>query len=83
VAPYLGLGFGNAVGKGKRLTFVFDLGVMFQGFPRAKLDAQGPKAGDAGFRADLRQFERDINDDLHKQYLKYYPVLSLGLAYQF
>ena len=83
IAPYLGLGVGNAVGRGKRLSLALDLGVVFQGYPSVALQAQGPLASDAGFQADLAQLQRDVNDDLRKSYFKYYPVVSLGLAYQF
>ena len=35
-APYLGIGYGNVWTRG--VNFYFDLGVMFQGSPRASLD---------------------------------------------
>jgi hypothetical protein len=83
VAPYVGIGFGNAVGSDNRLTFAFDLGVMFQGTPRVELESGGLLAPTASFQADLAQLEADLNADLDKKYLKYYPVFSIGFAYQF
>jgi hypothetical protein len=83
VAPYVGIGFGNAVGSDNRLTFAFDLGVMFQGTPRVELESTGLLAPTASFQADLAQLEADLNADLDKKYLKYYPVFSIGFAYQF
>ncbi|MCU0241301.1 MAG: hypothetical protein MUF51_02630 [Vicinamibacteria bacterium] len=82
-APYLGLGFGNAVGKGKHLTLHFEWGVMFQGTPQVKLNATGPIVLWPEFQRDLAQLQQDINDDLQKDYFKYYPVITLGLAYRF
>lgn len=80
-SPYVGLGFGNAVGKGKRLGLVFDLGVVFVGSPEVDLSATGPAASDPGFQQDLAEEEQRVSDDLKA--FKYYPILSLGLTYQF
>lgn len=80
-APYAGIGFGNAVGEGKHLGVVFDLGVVFAGSPRVALTATGPIAGNATFQQDLASEEQSLSDDLKA--FKYYPVLSLALSYQF
>lgn len=79
-APYLGLGFGNAVGEGQRLTFLFDLGVVFQSY-EVELSADGAAASSAQFRRDLQELEEDTQDTV--DHLKIYPVISLGIAYQF
>lgn len=81
VVPYAGLGLGNAVGRGRRLSFAFDLGVVFQGSPRATLSATGPLGGTPGFREDAEAELRDINDDIAR--FKYFPVLSIGIGFQF
>ncbi len=47
-APYLGIGWGNAVDKASKFSMTTDLGVLFQGAPVAKLTASGnviPKSG--------------------------------------
>jgi hypothetical protein len=81
--PYAGLGFGNAVGANKRVTFLFDLGVYFQGQPKLALIARGLAAGTPGLQEDLDQAAADINhDDLNHGYLRYYPVVSFGLAFK-
>ncbi len=35
VAPYIGIGWGNPVAKDKSWSFVSDLGILFQGKPKA------------------------------------------------
>ena len=41
LAPYVGIGWGNAVGEGKRLGVVFDIGGMYQNSPHVALKATG------------------------------------------
>jgi hypothetical protein len=84
-APYLGIGYGNAV-KGGRLSFALDAGVMFTGSPDVQLD--GTLAGGGAqqgvqerFEEDLRLEEQSLKDDLSD--FKYYPVVSLGVTYRF
>lgn len=81
VAPYVGIGWGNAVGEDKRWGFVCDLGIVYQGSPDADLEATGPIASDATFQADLAREEENLEDDF--EFLKYYPVISFGISYKF
>ncbi len=82
-APYVGLGWGNAVGnKDSGLSFVFDLGVMFQGTPKVALNASNPTIqNDPTFQANLNKEIADLKDKTDK--FQYYPVVSIGLAYKF
>ena len=80
-APYIGLGFGNAVGPDTAWNFVFDLGVMFQGVPGVSLTADGTMSGNPAFQADLAKEEADVQDEADK--FQFYPVLSIGISYQF
>ncbi|MDD5482291.1 MAG: hypothetical protein PHP98_01375 [Kiritimatiellae bacterium] len=80
-APYAGIGFGNAVGPHTSWNFVFDLGVMFQGSPDISLTADGSKSGDPVFQADLAQEEGNVQDEADK--FRFYPVLAVGISYQF
>jgi len=42
-APYFGIGYGRPINSG--LSLIFDLGVMFQGSPKSKIDVTcGPAA---------------------------------------
>lgn len=80
-APYLGVGYGNAVAGGG-WSFAFDLGVMFTGSPSVDLDGQVNNAAlQDQFEDDLRREEAQLEDDVED--IEYYPVLNLGLAYRF
>jgi hypothetical protein len=80
-APYLGIGWGNAVGKNSHLTISFDAGIMFQGTPKVSLNANGPIASDPTFQHDLAEEEAQLKNDIKD--FQYYPIVSLGLAYKF
>lgn len=82
MAPYAGLGWGNAVGEDKKIGFVLDLGAAFQGSPNATLAATGGLlASDANFLANLEREERNLEDEVKS--FKLYPVLTVGLSYRF
>lgn len=80
-APYLGLGYGNAV-RSTGLSFAMDVGVMFAGSPRVGLEGEltGPDDSN-GFQDDLRRERQDLEDELDSY--KYWPVLTIGLSYRF
>jgi hypothetical protein len=80
--PYAGIGYGRPIGTGLSLTF--DLGVIFQGTPTATLTGTctSPVPGACNtFQSDLAAQQQTANDDLKN--FRYYPVVSLGLAYTF
>jgi len=80
-APYLGLGFGHPAGGDQRVTVVFDLGVVFQGSPTLALTTTGAVSNVPGLQDDLDVAAEKVNrEHLDKNYLRYYPVLSLGVA---
>lgn len=94
-APYLGLGFGNAM-RGLPFHFAFDVGVLFQGAPKINLGASGIAtvrdnntgatttrnlATDPDFQSQLRKESRNAEDDAKE--FKYYPVVSLTIGYRF
>lgn len=80
-APYLGLGLGNAM-RGGRLSFSFDLGVMFTGSPEVRLDGLvNDPTQQAAFAEDLARERANLEDELSDA--KYYPVVSVGFAYRF
>jgi hypothetical protein len=81
VAPYLGIGWGNAVGKDTGLSFALDLGVAFQGSPDISLEASGPLSSNPDFQAELENEIADLEDEIDE--FKYYPVITLGLTYKF
>lgn len=81
IAPYIGIGYGNAVADNVDLTFSFDLGVMFQFEPDISLEATGPIKDNPAFQTELAKEEDDAQDFADK--LKIYPVLSFGICYYF
>lgn len=81
-APYLGVGWGNVAGAGVNLYA--DLGVMFMGSPKARLDADC--AGLSGAQCSALQSqvasEQSALEDRLKRF-KAFPVLNLGLTIGF
>ncbi|MBI3899701.1 MAG: hypothetical protein HY308_15605 [Gammaproteobacteria bacterium] len=80
-APYLGIGWGNAVGKGNRFSFNFELGALFQGSADVTLSSDGTLADDSTYQAALRTEEQEAEDDLDD--FKIYPVIAFGMSYRF
>jgi len=82
-APYFGIGYGRAMKSG--LSLIFDAGVMFQGSPKSKVDVTcgplAPPAQCAQAQSDAQAEQSRLDESLHS--FKYYPVISLGLAYTF
>ena len=89
VAPYIGIGGGNAVGEGKGLGFWWNLGVVFGGSPEVELDSNVSEETPEAIREEveeaadniLEEEEEKLEDEL--DFINIYPVLSLGLSYQF
>lgn len=78
-APYFGAGFDfNIAG---RLGFAFDFGVLWQGAPIVVATADGLLASDPGFLADLESERLSLEQDAEN--LKAYPVVSIGLNFNF
>ncbi|HMO05002.1 MAG TPA: hypothetical protein PKC67_10655 [Kiritimatiellia bacterium] len=80
VAPYIGIGYGNAVRPDYSLTFVVDFGVIFQTYD-VSISSSGTAANDPTFQQDLAQLQKDIEDEINR--LKIYPVINFGIAYHF
>ena len=77
-APYAGLGFG---GRG-RVSFLFDVGLVFSGFPQVSLTGATNLTGQAKaiFDQNVLQEVQQIQTEIEsRKYLKYTPVISLGL----
>lgn len=89
-APYLGIGWGNPVAKGKGWGLVSDFGVMFQGSPKVSstvtcsptlLAQVGGAAACAQLQSDVATSTAKLQED-SKNY-KYWPVVSIGVSYHF
>ncbi|MGD9780817.1 MAG: hypothetical protein AB7V14_01550 [Kiritimatiellia bacterium] len=82
VAPYLGIGFGNATAEDQLLTFMLDLGVIIESYDVSLTsDGAGMTAKLDTFREDVEKEEANLKKDLDD--FKIYPVLTLGLAWHF
>ncbi|WP_431686038.1 autotransporter domain-containing protein [Hahella sp. NBU794] len=87
ISPYLGIGWGNAVAPTKGWGFNADLGILFTDTAQAHLSADSPAADanpalKAQLESELAKEEDNINnDDLDNA--KYWPVIAIGVSYQF
>ncbi len=79
-APYIGVGWGNPVAFGQRWGFFMDLGVMFQRSPSITLNAAGA-ASNLQLNSALEREREDIEDWSNR--FRFYPVLQVGVTYQF
>ena len=84
VAPYLGIGWGNAVAMNKGWGFSSDLGVLFQGTPETTLVNTGCTAAApmcAGLAASVAKESSKLNDEVKD--FRLYPIIRLGVSYKF
>lgn len=81
---YLGIGFGNiASSKNGHWTASLDLGVMIFTEPDLTLDSRGGTLSNTPGVQEQLQNELDNFSDDYIEWLRYYPVLSIGLAVRF
>ena len=81
-APYLGIGYGNVAGAG--VNFYADLGIMFQGSPKATLNVNCGSltpAQCAPVQSQIAAEQQRLQDELKNA--KYYPVLNIGITIGF
>ena len=89
VAPYIGIGGGNAVGEGKGLGFWWNLGVVLGGSPEVELNSNVSEETPEAIREEVEEASDNILDEEEEEledeldFINIYPVLSLGLSYQF
>lgn len=82
ITPYLGIGFGNAVGEDQLLTFMVDFGVIFQSYDVSLTsNGAGMTTKLDTFRKDLQKEEAAAQKDMDD--FKIFPVLTFGIAWHF
>ncbi len=84
LAPYLGIGWGNAVAKDSGWGFSADVGVLFQGAPRTSLSnsgCTGTAAVCAQLASDIAAENRALREEVKD--FKAFPVVRVGLHYKF
>jgi hypothetical protein len=77
LAPYFGIGYGNALKGGSPLKIGLDLGVLYQGDPDANVSATGPLVAAADLAVAAEKLDTETED------MKWYPVVSIGVSYRF
>ena len=91
-APTAMFGFGNLVPQSRHFTYNFELGAVFQGSARTKLNLTGNAcdfsglncvnaATDPTVQQNVVAEQTKINNKLSP--FKYYPVISFGFGYRF
>lgn len=81
VAPYFGLGWDTTFGDNDNWGFAFDLGLIYSGSPDATLNVSGPDEANPLLADDLNRERQELQNDLDT--LKWWPVVSAGVVYQF
>lgn len=87
VAPYLGVGWGNATHSNRRLLYTVDIGVAFYGSPEVDLDVAGIAAdlsreqANHELQAFLASEEKRLENKLKD--FDIFPVVAFGLWYRF
>jgi len=81
VAPYLGIGWSSTESNGWHLTA--DIGVMYHGKPKVKLNGKVTGGGysQSQLDQDLKVKENEIRNKIKKY--KFYPVISIGIEKKF
>jgi hypothetical protein len=87
VSPYVGLGWGNPAGENSRIHFLFDVGAIYGGTPSVALTAQCGPAAPSG-SAQCNEIQSNVAAEEQKlvskaDILRWYPVVSLGIAVRF
>jgi hypothetical protein len=77
ISPYLGIGFGRALGSEKNFSVAFEIGTYYQGKPDINIESTGLLAPTSD--PDLGQ-ELYLEHQINQYYL--YPVLKLSLSYR-
>jgi len=83
INPYIGFGY-NSMNKKDKWGFIFDIGVIYIGTPKAEIKAyasEGFKALQPILNKEAKIEEKDLNKKIKKY--KIFPVLSVGIGYRF
>ncbi len=80
VKPYVGIGFGRAVDRDRRVSFCFDLGAQYQGKAGLWAEGEGVTGRTGKVQLTREQLEAigDVMDEVAK-YTSFWPTLSFRL----
>jgi len=74
-APYVGIGWGDAVAGGSPIGFSIEVGALYMGKPKTSITAPGVAAADIA--AEKQQLDKSLNN------MQWYPVASIGMNFKF
>jgi hypothetical protein len=82
VNPYLGIGYGNAVGDDGRWHFSCDFGAVYLTEPEVAASAVAENSAvqaalNAALAAEVAELEDELKD------VSFYPVLTVGVSFRF
>lgn len=77
ISPYAGIGYRSPIAKEKGLTFTSELGLLYQGKPKVDLTVSSLEDTDPNIAKEANSMQKDLAS------IRYWPVVSLGLAYNF
>jgi len=78
IAPYVGIGWGDAISSGSPLGFSFEVGALYQGKARTSITTSRTVAGlNANIAAEKKRLDNSLNN------FRFYPVVALGLNWRF
>lgn len=77
ISPYLGIGFGRALGYEKSFSFAFEIGTYYMGSPHVLIESSGMLAPTSN--PEMGQ-DKVIENQISQYSL--YPVLKLSLSYR-
>ncbi len=82
IAPIVSIGYDSSFISESSWSFNAEAGVMYSGKAKIKVSATGLAANDQEVIGDLN---RDANKSLNKvkKYLKFFPIVSVGIKYNF
>jgi hypothetical protein len=75
ISPYLGLGYNSHT---KLATIGLEVGVLFQGRPRASITATGAAANREQMLDDVK---RNAEERANKGFIRYYPVVGISVRF--
>lgn len=79
-SPYIGVGWGAPFAKPGNWSFSLDVGALYQGSPKLKLESAACSAN-AACAADMAREQEDAESDMRSY--RWYPVVSAGAIYRF
>jgi len=77
-APYLGIGWGDAISSGSPLGFSFELGAIYQGKPQTSITTSRSVPG---LSASIAAEKKKLDDSLKN--FRFYPVIAAGVSWKF